>query len=134
MYFVTFIDNYNRNLWIYLIKKKSDMIDVFTKFKAMVKRQSGHKIKFIRKDGGVEYVPKDFDTLCTKEGIVHEVVPPYTHQQNGTAERINRTVMNMVKSMLKGKHLLNELWGETVSSATYILNKCPTKILEGITP
>lgn len=46
----------------------------------------------------------------------------------------NTTIMNMVRSMLKGKHLPNELLGEVVSIATYILNKCPTKKLEGITP
>ena len=56
-------------------------------------------------DGGGEYVSKDFDALCVKEGIVHEVVPPYTPQQNGVTERKNKTIMNMVISMLKGKHL-----------------------------
>lgn len=54
------------------------MINVFTKFKAMVERQSGHKIKVLRIYGGGDYVSKDFDTLCTKEGIMHEVVPTYT--------------------------------------------------------
>ena len=77
---------------------------------------------------------KDFDALYVKERIVHEVVSPYTPQQNGVAERKNITIMNMVRSMLKGKHLPKELWGEAVSTATYILNRCPTKKLEGITP
>lgn len=75
---------------------------------------------------------KDFNTLCIKERIVHEVMPPYTPQQNGTAERKNITIMNMVISMLKGKHLPNGLWGEVVSTATYILNRYPTKTVEGI--
>ncbi|MCI53990.1 copia-type polyprotein, partial [Trifolium medium] len=73
-------------------------------------------------DGGGEYVSKEFDTLCEKEGIVHEVVPPYTPQQNGTAERKNRTIMKMVRSILNGKYLPKELWGEPVATATYILN------------
>ena len=54
------------------------MIGVFIKFKEMVERHSGHKIKVMRTDGGGEYVSKYFDTLCTKEEIMHEVVPPYT--------------------------------------------------------
>lgn len=83
------------------------MIDVFIKFKAMVERQGGHKIKVMRTDGGGGYVLKDFDTLCTKEGIVHEVVPPYTPRQNGTAERKNLIIVNMVRSMLKCKYLPN---------------------------
>ncbi|GAU30981.1 hypothetical protein TSUD_104950 [Trifolium subterraneum] len=133
-YFVTFIDDFSRKLWTYLIKKKSDVLDVFIKYKSMVERQSGHKLKTLRTDGGGEYVSNEFDALCEKEGIVHEVTPPHTPQQNGTAERKNRTIMNMVRSMLNGKHLPKELWGEVVSTATYILNRCPTKKLEGITP
>lgn len=82
----------------------------------------------------VENVLRDFDAPCEREWIMHGVVPPYTLQQNGIAERKNRTIMNMVRSMLKGKHLLNELWGAVVSTTTYILNICPTKKLERITP
>lgn len=78
---------------------------------------------------GEEYVSKDFNALCEKEWIVHEVVPPYTPQQNGTAERKNKTFMSMVISMLRGKHLSNELWKEVVSTVTYIFNRCPTKRL-----
>ena len=84
-YFVTFIDDFSRKLWTYLIKKKSEVIKVFAKFKSMVERQSGQKLKILRTDGGGEYVSKDFDKLCEKEGIVHEVAPPYTTQQNETA-------------------------------------------------
>lgn len=58
-----------------------------------------------------------------------EVFPPYTPQQNGFAERKNRTIMNMVRSMLRGKHLPSELWVKDVSNTTYILNKCLTKNL-----
>ena len=75
---------------------------------------------------------KDFDRLCEKEVIMHEAVSPYTPQQNGIVERKNRTIMNMVRSVLKGKNLPKEFWGEAVSTATYILNKCPTNNLEVI--
>lgn len=70
----------------------------------MIERESGQKLKILRTDGGEEYVSIDFDMLCEKEGIVNEVLPPYTPQQNGTAKSKNRTIMNMVISMLKGKH------------------------------
>ena len=61
------------------------MIEVFAKFKSMVERQNGRKIKILRADDGGEYMSKDFDALCLKEGVVHEVVPPYTPQQNRVA-------------------------------------------------
>lgn len=60
-----------------LNQEKNDVIDVFTKFKTMVERQSGHKIKVLRIDGGGAYASKYFDTIYTKEGIMHEVVPTY---------------------------------------------------------
>ncbi|XP_050875789.1 uncharacterized protein LOC127079454 [Lathyrus oleraceus] len=100
----------------------------------MVDRQSRHKIKTLRTNGGGEYVLTDFNALCERERIVHEVVLTYTPQQNDTTKRKNITIMNMVRSILKGKYLPNKLWGEVVSSATNILNKCPTNKLEGITP
>ncbi|GAU43423.1 hypothetical protein TSUD_334860 [Trifolium subterraneum] len=133
-YFVSFVDDFSRKIWTYLINKKSDVLSVFKKFKSVVERQSGHKLKVLRTDGGGEYVSHDFAELCESEGIVHEVIPPYTPQHNGSAERRNRTIMNMVRCMLKGKHLPKELWGEVVATATYILNLCPTKRLNGITP
>lgn len=108
------------------------MIEVFLKFKSMVERQIGRKLNILRNDGGGEYVSKYFDILCKKEGIVCEMVPPYTLLQNGIDERKNITITNMARSMLQGTHLPKELWGETVSTATYILNRCSTKKLEGI--
>ena len=88
-YFFIFVDDYSQKLWTYLIEKISEVVEVFSKFKSMVKRQSGRKLNFFRSDGGGEYVSKDFDKLCEKEGIMHEVVAPYTPQQNGTAKRKN---------------------------------------------
>ncbi|GAU49301.1 hypothetical protein TSUD_367130 [Trifolium subterraneum] len=133
-YFVSFVDDFSRKIWAYLINKKSDVLSVFKKFKSVLESQSGHKLKVLRTYGGGECVSHDFVEFCESEGIVHEMVPPYTPQQNGSAERRNRTIMNMVRCMLKGKHLPKELWGEAVATATYILNLCPTKRLNGITP
>jgi hypothetical protein len=133
-YFVSFVDDFSRKIWTYLISKKSEVLSVFKKFKSVVERQSEHKLKTLRTDGGGEYVSHDFAAFCDNEGITHEVIPPYTPQQNGSAERRNRTIMNMVRCMLKSKHLPKELWGEAVSTATYILNRCPTKRLNGTTP
>src|SRR3954471_15881318 len=133
-YFVTFIDDFSRKLWTYVIKRKDEVFDVFKRFKSMAERQCGHKLKILKTDGGGEYTSVAFGKYCDDEGIVREVVPPYTPQQNGIAERKNRSIMNMVRSMLSGKSLPKELWGEAVSTATYLLNRCPTKKLEKLTP
>lgn len=133
-YFVTFIDDFTRKLWIYLIKRKNEVLGVFKKFKVLVEKQSGQNIEILRTDGGGEYVSTEFDDYCENEGITHEVTPPYTPQHNGVAERKNRTLLNMVRSMLKSKNMPKMWWGEAVNTAAYIINRSPTKKMENITP
>lgn len=92
------------------------------------------KIKVLKSDGGGEYVSDEFKKFCEMDGIVHEVTPPYTPQHNGTVERRNMTILNMIRSMLKGKNLPKFLWGEAAATAAYILNRCPSKRLNCLTP
>lgn len=72
--------------------------------KSMVDMQSAHKLKVLKTNGRGECVSKGFERLCEKEGSVHEVVPAYTPQQNGVSERKNRSIITMVRSMLKGEN------------------------------
>jgi len=105
---------------------------MFQKFKILVEKQSGKSIKVLRTDGGGEYTSKLFEKFCEDNGIVHEVSAPYTPQHNGLAERKNRSLLDMTRSMLKMKKMPNTFWGEEVRTATYILNRCPTKKLNQI--
>jgi transposase InsO family protein len=134
IYFITFVDEYSRMLWLYLIKLKSDALEVSKKFKVLAKKQSGMKLKILRIDGGGEYTSRDFETYCTNQGIIHEVTSPYTPQHNGLAERRNRSLLDMTRSMLKETKLPHEFWGEAVNIAAYILNKCPTKKMNDKVP
>ena len=68
-------------------------------------------IKILRTDGGGEYVSNEFKEFYESEGLIHEVTPLYTPQHNGTAERRNITLLNMVRCMLKSKNLPSFLWG-----------------------
>jgi len=100
----------------------------------MVERQCDSKIKVLRSDGGGEYAASEFSEFYEKEGIVHEFTPPYTPQHNGATRRRNRTLLNMVRCMLKTKKMPNFLWGEAASAATYVLNRSPTQRLKLMTP
>ncbi|KAK2352556.1 putative mitochondrial protein [Trifolium repens] len=133
-YFMTCVDEFTRKIWIFLLKEKSEVFSVFTKFCALAERQSGNKLKILRTDGGGEYNSKDFQVYCDEKGIVHEVTAPYTPQHNGLAERRNRTLLNMARCMLKGKNLPKCYWGEAVNTAAYVLNRCPTTRLKEVTP
>ncbi|KAE8683276.1 TMV resistance protein N-like [Hibiscus syriacus] len=110
-YFLLFIDDFSRKTWVYFLKQKSEVFEVFKKFKAAVERESGRKIKAMRSDR-----------------------VPRSPQQNGVAERKNRTILDMARSMLKSKKLPKEFWAEAVSCAVYLSNRSPTRSVWGKTP
>ena len=91
-------------------------------------------MKVLRTDNGGEYVSTEFERLLEIEGIRHERTIPKTPQQNGVAERHNRTLVEMVRSMLLDSKLPQKFWGEAISTAVYLCNRSPTKALESMTP
>ena len=133
-YFITFVDEHTRMLWLYTIKLKSEALEVFKKFKILVEKESEKSIKILRTDGGGEYTSMSFEEFYSNEGISHEVTSPYALQYNGLAERRNITILDMARSMLKKKNMPHMFWGGAVSTVTYILNKCPTKKLKNKVP
>ncbi|GAB2278278.1 hypothetical protein Dimus_039278 [Dionaea muscipula] len=133
-YFLTFIDDCTRKTWIYLLKEKSAVLDCFKSFKMFVERQCNMKVRVLHTDGGGEYVSNEFRKYCESEGLKHEITIPYTPQHNGIAERKNRSILDMARSMLKAKKMPNCFWGEAVSCAVYLLNRSPTKSLQNVTP
>ncbi|GAU33426.1 hypothetical protein TSUD_380620 [Trifolium subterraneum] len=128
-YFITFVNEYSRMIWLYHIKAKSEAFEVFKRFKTLVEKQSYKSIKVLRTDGGGEYTSKEFENYCKDQGIIHEVTTPYTPQHNGLTERRNRSILDMARSMVKQKGLPHRFWAEAVSTAVYILNRSPTKKL-----
>ncbi|KAI3708032.1 hypothetical protein L2E82_37034 [Cichorium intybus] len=133
-YLLTFIDDFSRKLWVYFLKEKSEVFYKFKVFKTLVEKQSGHEIKAIRSDGGGEYNAKYFKDFLIENGIHHQVTTRYTPQQNGVAERKNRSIIEMARSMLKAKNLDDSYWGEAVACACYLLNRTSTKSLPNMTP
>ena len=86
---MTFIDDYSRKTWVYLLKQKSQAFDVFKSFKAIAEKQSNKFIKVLRSDGGGEYMSNEFMDFCKHYGIKSQFTACYTPQQNGVAERKN---------------------------------------------
>ena len=128
-YFVTFIDDCTRYCYVYLLRSKDGALEKFMHYKNEVENQLGREIKAIRSDRGGEYVAP-FNRFCQEHGIIHQTSAPYTPQQNGIAERKNRTLKEMMNSMLISSRLPPNLWGEALLSANYILNRLPHKKLD----
>ena len=133
-FFVSFVDEFSRKMWTYLLKVKSEVFENLKKFTAMTEKQSRKKLKILRTNGGGKFNSIEIEAFCTDKGILHEVTAPYTPQHNGVVERRNRTIMNMVRSMLRGKNLPKALWREAVVTTTYVLNRCPTQQLKNQVP
>ena len=136
-YFITFIDDYSRYGYLYLIHEKSQSLDVFKEYKAEVELQLGKKIKAVKSDRGGEYYgrydgsgeqrPGPFAIFLKECGIVPQYTMPGKPSMNGVAERRNRTLKDMVRSMINHSSLPESLWGEALKTAVYILNRVPTK-------
>jgi len=133
-YFILFIDDFSRFCWVYFMKQKSEVADIFGTFKKLVENQCEKKIKVIKSDNGTEYTSGKFEELCIDARIEHQFTVVYTPQQNGVSERKNKTIMEMVRCMLYEKKLPKQFWAETVNTTTYLLNRLPTRALKIKTP
>jgi transposase InsO family protein len=100
----------------------------------MVERQSGKLLKKLRSDRGGEYNSKEFDKFCEDIDVERQVTISFTPKQNSVAERKNRTIVEMTKTMMKEKGLPLTFWAEATYTAVYLLNRCPTKAIENKTP
>lgn len=134
LYFVTFVDDHTRYVWTYMLKRKSEVYSKFREWRAMVEKESGYALRTFRSDNGGEYISSEFEEYLKSQGIRHEYTIPKTPEQNGVAERMNRTLVEKVRCMLADSGLPKVFWAETLSTATYLHNRSPTKPLGGVTP
>ena len=129
-YFITFTDDYSRFVVTYTMKHKDEALDKFKEFVAMAETKFGYRITKTRSDNGGEYCSKAFEDHLKERGTQNEHTTPYTPQQNGTAERMNRTLMEKVRSMLYHSKLPLRFWAEALMVATYVRNCSPTCALK----
>ncbi|WJZ99452.1 hypothetical protein VitviT2T_017897 [Vitis vinifera] len=110
-------------------KLNDEAIEKFVLYKTEVENQLNKKIKVLRSDRGGEY-ESPFVDICAQHGIIHETTTPYSPQSNGVAERKNRTLKEMMNAMLISSSLPQNMWGEAILTANYLLNKVPKKKAE----
>lgn len=133
-YLLTFTDDYSRWTEFYLLRNKSEVTTKFMEYKNLAETHTGMKIKAIQSDNGREFVNMGMDHILKKSGIRNRLTAPYTPQQNGVAERKNRTLIEPARCMLIDSGLPTSFWGEAVATACYIRNRCITKALGIETP
>jgi histone deacetylase 1/2 len=131
-YYVSFIDDFSKFTWIYLLKKRSEVFQVFLDFQQYVERQFGRKILTMQTDWGGEY--EKLNSFFQRVGIVHHVSCPHAHQQNGSAERKHRYIVEVGLALLANASMPLKFWDDAFITATYLINMLPTKVLNFDTP
>ena len=131
-YYVSFVDDYSRFSWIYLLKHKSDVEQVFYAFQAHVERLLHTKIIAVQSDWGGEY--HRLHRYFQRTGISHRVSCPHTSQQNGIAERKHRHLVETGLALLAHSSLPLRFWDEAFLTACYLINRMPTPVLQQDTP
>jgi hypothetical protein len=133
-YAVTFIMMDTRFTRVYLMKKKDEMLNRFKEFQDDMKSQVGFKVKILRSDNGGEYRSHAMKDHCKKNGIRQEFTIPHNPEQNGMAERANRTLVEMTRCMLQDSGMGKQYWGEAIKTAAHIRNMVSTSQHPETTP
>ncbi|KAI3731931.1 hypothetical protein L1987_63124 [Smallanthus sonchifolius] len=126
-YFVSFIDDYSRYAYVYLMKHKHETFEKFKEFQNEVEKQLDKSIKTLQSDRGGEYLSLEFLNHLKEHGIISLPTPPRTPQLNGVSERRNRTLLNMARSMMCRTNLPHSFWSYALMTASRLVNLAPTK-------
>jgi histone deacetylase 1/2 len=131
-YYVSFIDDYSKFTWIYLLKFKSEGFEKFHEFQTLVERLFDRKIITMQTDWGGEY--QKLHSFFEKIGITHHVSCPHAHQQNGAVERKHRHIVEVGLALSAHASMPLKFWDEAFIAATYLINRTPSKVLNYSTP
>lgn len=123
-YYVSFIGDFSKFTWIYLLHAKSEVENVFLQFQKHVERFIERKIKCAQSNWGGEY--QRLHKFFKQIGVEHRVSCPYTHRQNGSAERKHRHIIETGLALLSQASMPVKFWDEAFLTITYLINRLPT--------
>jgi transposase InsO family protein len=133
-YFVTFIDDYSRTTWVYLVKAKTEVFSCFQDFFNFIENQYNAKLKIFHSDNGTEYVNKNFTEFFKQKDILHQTTCVNTPQQNGVSERKNRHLLEVTRTLLFQNNVPKIYWSDAVLTVTYLINRLPSMKLKNMSP
>ena len=125
LYFNTILDDFTGMSFVIPLRHKSDAADSIIHTVTMLQRQAGLPVKRVRSDNGGEFCNSTLSEFYTSQGVLHETTNPYSLQQNGKAERLNRTLWEKARPMLSDAGLPKHLWADAIVTANYLRNRSP---------
>jgi hypothetical protein len=124
---ITFLDDYSSAVTIALLRSKSQAFKALKDFVALISTQHDAKVKRFRTDNGGEYVSQEMEDFFKEKGIIHETTAPYAHQQNGRAERLNRTLLDKIRAMMTNACIPESYWEFAIQTAVHVYNRTPMR-------
>ncbi|KAK3001961.1 hypothetical protein RJ639_020920 [Escallonia herrerae] len=133
-YMLTFIDDFLKKVWVYILKKKSDVFVQWKQFKMMIEKQIDKEIKCLRTDNGMKFCVDDFTEFCKNEGIVRHRTVRKTPQQNGVVEHMNMTLLERARMYAFKCRVIEGILAKAVNTAAYLVNRSPSTTIDCKTP
>ena len=130
-YIMVIVDDFTRYAWVYFLRKKSHAAAQLKDFFAYASRQFEATVRRVRSDRGGEFLDGKLGAWFQRLGVVHELSISHTPQQNGVAERFNRTLTERSRSLLLSSGLPVRFWEHAVSYASWVNNRLPSTALPG---
>ncbi|GJY34691.1 putative ribonuclease H-like domain-containing protein [Tanacetum coccineum] len=122
-YCLVVTDDFSRFSWVFFLATKDETPEILKNFITGIENQTDHKVKTIRCDNGTEFKNRIMNEFCEMKGIRREFSVARTPQQNGVAERKNRTLIEAARTMLADSKLPTTFWAEAVNTACYVQNR-----------
>jgi len=129
-YFVTLIDGFSHYMWVKPIRSKDEAPKTLIDWLTRAEVETEERPNILRTDSSSEYMGSAFQEWLKTKGMHHEVINVDIPQENGVAERLNRIILEMMRTMLLESELPKSLWTFAVSYTQYILNRLPTRALD----
>ncbi|KAJ9535822.1 hypothetical protein OSB04_un001023 [Centaurea solstitialis] len=133
-YCLVIVDDYSRFTWVFFLRTKDETSGLIKPFVLRVENKTNLKVKVIRSDNGTEFKNADLNLFCESKGIERQYSAPRTPQQNGVAERRNRTLIEAARTMLVDSKLPVTFWAEAINTACYVQNRVLVVKSKGKTP
>ena len=132
-YFVTFVDDYSRTTWLYLMKNRLELFSHFHAFCVEIHTQFHVYVRNLRSDNAKEYMSEQFQSFMLQNDILHQT-SYFDTPQNGVVERKNIHFLETARALLFQMHVPKHLWADAVSTACFLINRMLSSVLDWVTP
>ena len=132
-FYVTFVDDHTRKVWVYFMKSTGEVFENFTHFKIVVEKETCMLIKCLHLDGGGEYFSNEFSRFLAEQGVKRQFTCRYAPKKNRVAKRKHRNIAKIAHALMSEKNMPKHFWAEVVHRAVYVMNRTPTTGIHDMT-